>query len=1041
MKKLLSILLTMMILPMIHGACSSQKMGAKKQGDTMKRESGESRIEGASGMADMEMTSKSPEKRDRAAGKMKKNGGKGDAEGKGVTTWKRSEVVPNTSRLMIGDREEIPLKAMQARILINGFRARVIIDCYFFNKLDRRFEGTFKLRLPDDASPYFFAFGETSYAAGDVPPGQMFYSLEQSQDMGQEPSEIMKARQEKWTGPKEARMVPKEKAAFAYHETVRGQTDPALMEWSGAGIFSARVFPIMPGKMHRIVIGYDVNLLPAGDDLEYSFELPKVAESVIDIEMEYFTRDGQFTITPLTESRQTSRSKIYRYKNPQDRTITVRIKKPGSIMLTGGGSASGNYFAMHTRPAIPKVTAGSDETRAVFLVDVSLSSNPDRFNIWLKLLEAILVNNRNTIKEFAVLFFNIEQFWWKDSFTANTPEKTRELMAYAGTLSLEGATDIKPALEAAVTPPWIKPDMPKGWNLFLLSDGSATWGETNQHSLSQAMKKNLKGSLFSYRTGLSGTDTGILNHLARESGGSVFSIVGEEEIPGASTAHGLSSWNLVSVSSRGCSDIIIAGRPVSIFPGQNLFIAGRIDQGPGTPEPILLTIRNNQGKEMKVPLQADHRIASRLTSRTYGQIAVDQLEEFDNASENYSKAYATHFRVTGKTCSLVMLESEQDYLRYNIKPEEDALVVSKNRAAEIIENIMQKIGDTLGDPKAWFLSWLEKMKSVQGISFEVSQAFLDVIKDMPRTSFSVTPQPLKTEIRTWDRVPSDFQVHLKNKKVEYDIFTAESLRRLKSSGSNDALKALSSLAENNPGDGVLIRDIGYSAMEWGLGAHAYHLFRNVAESRPFEPQTYHALALLLADMGNIDLAIAYFEVGLAGKWNARFGEFRKILIIDYLNLLNKVKKGIFKTSAGSFALARLKTLSEEIPYSKMDLMITIMWNTDSTDVDLHVIEPTGEECFYGHRTTRINGMMTQDVTQGYGPEMYMLKDAVGGSYKIRAKYFASNRNLASARTKVYATIYENWGTSQEKVTRKVVTLEYGKEMHDIATVTIYNRDY
>jgi len=33
---------------------------------------------------------------------------------------------------------------------------------------------------------------------------------------------------------------------------------------------------------------------------------------------------------------------------------------------------------------------------AIFLVDTSLSSNPDRFNIWLKLLAAVLDSNRGT---------------------------------------------------------------------------------------------------------------------------------------------------------------------------------------------------------------------------------------------------------------------------------------------------------------------------------------------------------------------------------------------------------------------------------------------------------------------------------------------------------------------------------------------------------------------------------------------------------------------------------------------------------------------
>jgi hypothetical protein len=53
---------------------------------------------------------------------------------------------------------------------------------------------------------------------------------------------------------------------------------------SGAGVFSARVFPLRPRSLHRIVVGYDVDLLPAGEDLEYRLELPeKVPELLVDI--------------------------------------------------------------------------------------------------------------------------------------------------------------------------------------------------------------------------------------------------------------------------------------------------------------------------------------------------------------------------------------------------------------------------------------------------------------------------------------------------------------------------------------------------------------------------------------------------------------------------------------------------------------------------------------------------------------------------------------------------------------------------------------
>ena len=52
-----------------------------------------------------------------------------------------------------------------------------------------------------------------------------------------------------------------------------------------------------------------------------------------------------------------------------------------------------------------------------------------------------------------------------------------------------------------------------------------------------------------------------------------------------------------------------------------------------------------------------------------------------------------------------------------------------------------------------------------------------------------------------------------------------------------------------------------------------------------------------------------------------------------------------------------------------DLIVVVAWNTDNSNVDLHVTELGGGMCFYSNRKTKMGGELTQDVTQGYGPEM------------------------------------------------------------------------
>ncbi|MCP4130509.1 MAG: VWA domain-containing protein [bacterium] len=1013
MKRICRVIIILIIPSILFYACSSARIGGAKL-EAVKDE-----------IADIKMDSMEKSKKSIS-------GKKGSS--KEVKTWKRSQVLPNTSRLMIGDKEELPCKGMQVKVKISGFRARVLIDYYFYNDRDRQYEGNFKLRLPTDASPYFLAFGETIYKEKSLAQARPYFlNSKKTRSMGMNPKEIMDSREKSWHKVKEARMVPKEKAAFAYKTTVRRRVDPALMEWSGSGIFSARVFPLVPKKMHRIVIGYDMDLIEAGKDFLFRLDLPKkVPDKVIDIEVNNPVKKGSSVVVkPAVRAGRTNRGRYYHYVNPRAATISVRLKKTGSVLLIGTDAGTDTYFATKIKPKLPRKTAGRKTGSAVFLVDCSLSSNPDKFNVWLSLLESILEKNQKSLKQFSVLFFNIETFRWKKNFVKNNKKNRKALLAFANSLSLEGATDIGAALRDGLNTARLNKKKNKQCDIFLLSDGSVTWGEGNGHALLKIISKQLKGSLFAYRTGMSGSDTGLLGKLARGTGGSVFSVVGEAEVAKAAVAHRLAPWDLVSVSIDKGRDLLLAGNPSTIFPGQSLLLVGRGKPAIGT---VKLRVKNKLGKKKTLLIKQSQFIRTELAPRLFGQIAVSQLEDFASASEKFSKAYATHFRITGKTCSLLMLESENEYRRFNIKPHEDSFVVKQNNASSIISKILKEIGDSLGNPKAAFRAWLKKIEKTPGTRLKIPDSLNMVIAKMPVPAFLVKPKPLRCALHSRKGIPEALLKQLQTKKLIYDDLSKEAKRRLKKYGPADALKAVSSLAENSPGDAVLIRDIAFSAMEWGLEGHAYHLFRRAVESRPFEPQTYHALASVLRDIGSSDLALIYYEIALAGNWDSRFGDFRQIVLLDYISFLRKVRSGVYKSGIRDYALARLKTLSKEFSIEKVDLLITIMWNTDSTDVDLHVIDPNKEECYYSHRVTKIGGKITRDVTTGYGPEMFTLEKAISGKYTVKAKYFSSNQNRASTRTKIYATVYKNWGKQDEAVRKKVVTLAYGKEMHEIAVV-------
>jgi hypothetical protein len=341
------------------------------------------------------------------------------------------------------------------------------------------------------------------------------------------------------------------------------------------------------------------------------------------------------------------------------------------------------------------------------------------------------------------------------------------------------------------------------------------------------------------------------------------------------------------------------------------------------------------------------------------------------------------------------------------------------------------------DARADLVAWLHQLEAVPGMQFRAPDPLLAAIGRMPAASFRVEVPPLVCKRTRKSDVAETVGAQLASHQLDYETIAADAGRRLLDAGPDDALRAMSSLVENLPGDTALARNVAYSALEWGLAGQAVHLFRRVATLRPYEPETYRALADALQRAGDADLAIVYSEVAVAAAFDGRFGGFRDVAALDYVRLLRRIERGELKTSVPGFAAARLVSLMREHAGDDPRLVVVITWNTDGTDVDLHVADPSGEDCSYQHTRTRIGGNITQDVTQGYGPEMFRLPQPVAGDYTVKVHYYRSDDRRASVRSQVLVTIYERWGRPDEKVTRKVVSLTAGHEQWEtVATVHV-----
>ncbi|CAF2826785.1 unnamed protein product [Rotaria sp. Silwood2] len=83
------------------------------------------------------------------------------------------------------------------------------------------------------------------------------------------------------------------------------------------------------------------------------------------------------------------------------------------------------------------------------------------------------------------------------------------------------------------------------------------------------------------------------------------------------------------------------------------------------------------------------------------------------------------------------------------------------------------------------------------------------------------------------------------------------------------------------------------------------------------------------------------------------------------------------------------------------------------NVDLDVIEPTGEECYDFHKNTAIGGMISHDFTTGYESEEYLIRKAVKGTYIVCVKYFTNHQLSLTGATTIMVHIYKYYGQSNQ----------------------------
>ncbi len=185
--------------------------------------------------------------------------------------------------------------------------------------------------------------------------------------------------------------------------------------------------------------------------------------------------------------------------------------------------------------------------------------------------------------------------------------------------------------------------------------------------------------------------------------------------------------------------------------------------------------------------------------------------------------------------------------------------------------------------------------------------------------------------------------------------------------------------------------------------------------RPHEPQSYRNYALLLSDIGKWQEAADMLHDALTKKYSENiiddYTGIEDAMIME-LNQLIALHKSKISTSKYN------KKIIGSMP---VDIRVVLNWNRDKTDIDLWLTDPKGEKCFFGNSQTKLGALISNDMTEGYGPEQLMVKKAINGKYKIQIHYYGDDQVKLTGPSTVLAEVFTRYGTGNQE--RKLITLQ------------------
>jgi hypothetical protein len=402
----------------------------------------------------------------------------------------------------------LQVKSLKIETSVQGQVATTRINQVFHNDLDFQVDGVFFYPLPEDATFVDFAT---------------------------------------WDGDKKLRgeVLEREEAKTRYLNIVRKSWDPGLLEYAGANLFQARVFPVPPRGDKKVEFAYSQILKADHGMVAYTYPLqtgakanPQDIGSIV-LTMDVSADQGIKTIYSPTHKVDVQRNgerkaKLsFEAKNVRpDRNFQLFYSLSnadfGMSLMTYREAEDNGYFMIIFAPKVEQDTTSIVPKDIVFVLDTS-GSMEDEGKL-TKALAALKFGVRKLHPEdrFNIVVFNTDSRKFREGLIPVSADAKEAAVQFLDRQAASGGTNINAALKDALDS-FGSGDRPR--YLIFATDGLPTVGDTDPTKiLKDATSRNdNKVHLFSFGVG-NDVNTFLLDQLAARNNGAADYIAPKEDL-------------------------------------------------------------------------------------------------------------------------------------------------------------------------------------------------------------------------------------------------------------------------------------------------------------------------------------------------------------------------------------------------------------------------------------------------------------------------------------------------------------------------------